>query len=67
MDQLAALAFAQDFGKPVGDGEQARNFAPAGRQWRCGFKLGIGDGFDCIGCLGQRARDPASNRQGGRP
>ncbi len=42
MHQLAALAFADDFGKPVGGGHQARDFAAAWRQRRRGIKLGIG-------------------------
>ena len=67
MDQFAALAFAKDLGKPVGGGDQTRNFAPVRRQWRGGLKFGIGDGVERIGGLGQRARNPARNRQNRGP
>jgi len=63
ISQLAALTFAQDFGKPGGSRRQTPYFAPARRQWRGRIKFPIGDGVDRIGGLGQRARDAARNRQ----
>jgi len=43
MDQFAALAFAQDLGKPLGGGNQAADFATAGRDraWRMEFRMAM--------------------------
>jgi hypothetical protein len=67
MYQLAALALANDLGKPVGGGHQAGYFATAGRQWRRGIQLCIGDGVDGVGHLRQGPHDSARDDQDYRP
>ena len=61
--QLATLTFADDVGKPVGRGYEARYLTAAGLQRRCGIQLDIGDGVDGIGHLGNGAHDSARDDQ----